>query len=182
MKRALVPALMISLLLCACGGEEAEQQIERQRDALAAAEEISFTARVRADLGDEVFLCVLDCEATAEGLTVEVVEPEEIAGIRARALDGNTELEYEGVVLGLGGEAGGPLGAVPLLLRALTEGHVIRAWEEDGGALVAAEIYADDDCALTLWFDGESLAPRCASVSEEDAEFLRCDFEEFRYS
>ena len=176
MKRALVPALMISLLLCACGGEEAEQRIERQRDALAAAEEISFTARVRADLGDEVFLCVLDCSQTPEGLTVEVREPEEIAGIRAHAAGGETTLEYDGVIL-----AGGPLGAMPLLLRALTEGHVIRAWEEDGGALIAAEIYADDDYALTLWFDGESLAPRCASVSEEGAEFLRCDVERFDY-
>ena len=182
MKRAIAPALMISLLLCACGGGNAEQRIEQQRDALAAAEEIGFTARVRTDLGDEVFLCALDCKATAEGLTVEVLEPEEIAGIRAHTSGGETELEYDGVILGLGGRAGGPLGAMPLLLRALTEGHVIRAWEEDGRALIAAEIYADDDYALTIWFDGASLAPRCASVSEDGAEFLRCDFEEFHDS
>ena len=181
MKRALLPALMISLLLSGCGAA-AEERIEARRDALAAAEEIRFTARIRANPGkNEAFDCVLDCAAEPGEVTVEVVEPAEIAGLRAKAAEDGASLEYEGVVLGLGGAAGGPLGAVPLLLRGLKSGHVIRAWEEDGGQVLAAELYADDDCELTLWFDADSLAPLNASISENGAEELRCEFENFSF-
>ena len=60
-------------------------------------------------------------------------------------------------------------------------GHVVRAWEEDGGKVLAAELYADDDYGLTLWFDAESLAPLNASLSENGAEEIRCEFENFSF-
>ena len=183
-KRAILPALMITLLLSACGGAAAEETLEKQRDVLAAAEEICFTAEVTASAGDEVFVCTLRCSSTPEEITAEVVEPESVAGVKASVKDGETTLRYEGVQLSVGDpDAMGPMGAVPLLFRALTAGHIIRAWTEkaEDGALLAAEVYADDDFALTLWFDADTLTPVHASLSEDGTEFLRCEFKDFSY-
>ena len=185
MRRFLIPALMISLLLTGCGASAgAEQKIEKQRETFAAADELSFTADVTADLGDEVFQCRLDCAAGADEVTVEVTEPELIAGIRAHLRDGETELEYENVRLsvpGIGPEGLHPLSAVPLLCKALQAGHVIRAWTEkaDGG-LFAAEIFADENYGLTLWFDKSTLTPVHAELSQDGAVIITCDISNFQ--
>lgn len=180
-KRAILPALMISALLAGCGGADAETRIEERRDALADAEEITFTALVTADLGDEVFKCTLLCGATPEALTVEVAAPEAVAGVRARMSAGETTLEYEGVILSVGGLEDGPLAAMPLLLAALKSGHVIRAWAEEDGGCFAAQLYADDEEELTVWFDAETLSPVAASLSREGAERIRCEIQEFQF-
>ena len=180
-KRAILPVLMIAALLTGCGGANAEERIEKQRDDLAAAQEISFTADVTANFENEVFQCTLRCTATPEEVVVEAVEPELIAGVRARMAAGEATLEYEGVILSIGGKAGGPLAAMPILFAALKSGHVIRAWAEQDGELYAAELYAHDDYALTMWFDAENLAPVHASLSEDGAEFLGCEIRDFHY-
>lgn len=184
MRRVVLPVLMISLLLCACGGAAAEEALEKQRDTLAAAEEITFTAELTANLGDEVFACTLACVSTPEEVTAEVLEPALIAGVKASVRDGEATLRYEGMQLHLGDALGaGPISAVPLLFRALKTGHIIRAWTEkaEDGELLAAELYADDDYALTMWFDADALSPVHASISENGTELLRCEIKDFTY-
>ena len=186
MRRFLIPALMISLLLTGCGGAAgAEQKIEKQRDTLASAELLSFTADVTASLGDEVFLCKLDCAASADEVTIEVVEPELIAGVKARVRDGEAEVEYENVrlsVSGAGMEGLHPVSAMPILCKALKAGHVIRAWleKEDSGELIAAEIFADETYGLTLWFEKSTLTPVHAELSEDGAVIITCDITDFK--
>ena len=172
---------MIAALLTGCGGANAEQRIEAQRDDLAAAAEISFTADVTANLENEVFRCTLNCTATPEELVIEAIEPELIAGVRARMAAGETALEYEGVRLSIGGAAGGPLAAMPILFTALKSGHVIRAWAEQDGELFAAELYADEDYELTVWFDAETLAPVHASLSQSGMERIGCQIRDFQF-
>lgn len=183
-KRAVLPALMITLLLAGCGGGTAtEEQLEARRETYAAAEEIAFTAEVTAFLGDEVFSCTLACAATPEEISAEVTAPELVSGVKAVVRDGETQIRYEGVQLSVGSgmDALGPFSAVPILFRALRAGHVIRAWTEpgDGGVLVAAELYADDDYALTMWFEERTLTPVHASLSLDGAELARCEIRDF---
>lgn len=181
----LVPALMISLLLSGCGSAgAAEERIEKQRDALATAERICFTADVTADLGDEVFACTLDCEATPEQVSVTVMSPEPVAGICAHTEDGDMTLEYEGVTLSLGDAAPEgltPMNAAPLLAEALRSGHVQRVWMEQDGEThyIAAEIYAGDTAELTLWFERETLVPAYAEFYRDGAAVLRCGIRDF---
>ena len=188
MKRAIVPALMISLLLSACaGGTAVETALEARRDVLAAAAEISFAADMTAFPGGEVFACSLACHATPEEVSMEVTAPELAAGVRAAVQSGETTLRYADVMLSVGGLDAGtvsPFSAVPLLVRALREGHIIRAWEEAGeeAPLLAADIYADDTLELTVWFDAASLAPVSARICASGAEKLRCEIREFSYT
>ena len=65
MRRMFLPALMITLLLTGCGGAAPERKIEELRETLTAAEEITVTADVTADLESEVFQCTLRCISTA---------------------------------------------------------------------------------------------------------------------
>ena len=190
MRRFLIPALMISLLLTGCGGSAAgaEQKIEKQRDTLASSELMSFTADVTASLGEEAFQCTLACAATAEEITVEVVKPELIAGVRAHLRDGEAEVEYENVRLSLGGvatEGLHPISAMPILCKALKTGHIVRAWleKESSGELVAAEIFSDENYGLTLWFDKSTLTPVHAELSETEsgAVVITCDIRDFQY-
>ena len=181
MKRAVLPVLMMTLLLSACGGAALEEQIEARRDALGAAERISFTAEVSCDLGSEVFDCTLACTATPEQVAMEVLSPEIIAGVTASAAAGETALEYGSVQLAVGEQdAPGPFSALRLLCEALRTGHVIRAWSEDG--LVAAEFYAGDERGLTVWFTGDGLTPAHAELYSGSADgraLVRCEIRDF---
>ena len=180
MKRVVLPVLMITLLLSACGGAALEEQVEARRDALGAAECIRFTAEVTSDLGNEVFACTLACASTPERVTMEVLSPEIIAGVTASAAAGETALEYGSVQLAVGAaDAPGPFSALPLLCEALRTGHVIRVWREDG--LVAAEFYAGDDYGLTVWFTESGLVPVHAELygSADGRVLVRCEIRDF---
>lgn len=183
MKRVIAPVLMITLLFAACGGGAAiEEQVEARRDALAAAERISFTAEVTADLGSEVFVSTLACTVTPEQVSMEVLSPELVAGVTASvaAGEGKTAIEYGAVQLIVGApDAPGPFTALPLLCEALRAGHVIRAWREDG--LVAAEFYAGDDYGLTVWFTESGLVPVHAELygSADGHVLARCEIRDF---
>ena len=184
MRRFLIPALMISLLLTGCGENAAERKIEQQRERLAAAEQLSFCAEITAKWADEVFTCTLDCTSTAEEITVAVAAPESIAGVTAHLREGESEVEYGGVRLSVGtaGLQGlQPISAIPLLCTALKAGHVIRSWTEktDSGALIAAEIFAEEDYGLTLWFDSSTLQPRHAELSADGVVMITCDVSDF---
>ena len=185
MRRMLVPALMISLLLTGCGGAAPERKIESMRETLNAAQEICVTADVTANLDGEVFPCTLSCTATPDETAVEVLAPETIAGVRALVEPSNMRIEYADVSLGVGGAAAvpSPVTALPAILQALREGSTLRSWteKEDGNNLFVRELYVTDDCTLTLWLDGETLLPLYAEFRQGEKTAIRCEIREFTY-
>lgn len=180
-----LPALMILLLLAGCGGAGREEtKIEALRDTLAAAEELGFTAAVRADVGGEEFCCTLRCTGTADGCTAEVTEPEILSGVTARMTPGAVQLDYGGLTLPLalsGTPELSPLAAAGLTADALRFGHVRRAWTERDGEVrrLAAEIYVTDAAELTLWFSAEATTPLRAELSVDGAVRAVCEISDF---
>ena len=176
---------MMLLLLTGCGGAGREElKIEALRDSLAAAEELGFTAAVRADVGGEEFCCTLRCAGTAEGCTVEVTEPEILSGVTARMTPGGAQLDYGGLSLPLalsGAPELSPLAAAGLTADALRFGHVRRAWTERDGEerCLAAELYVTDAAELTLWFSGDPLTPRRAELSVLGTVRAVCEITDF---
>ena len=185
MRRWLLPALMITLLLTGCGGSKPERQLEEMRKNLAAAQEVTLTADVTALPDDEAFSCTLTCTATPEQVTVEVKAPESIAGIRAAVGADGTRIEYDGLSLGLGGWTpdAAPVTALPLLLNALRTGSTLSAWTEWEGerTLFVREYYVTDDTTLCVWFDAKTSLPVHAQFLRGGRTLLRCEITQFTY-
>ena len=183
MRRFLLPALMISLLLCGCANG-AEGRLKAQRTVFAAAEELSFTTDMTLLTDSEVFECTLSCISRGGTLRIEVTAPENLVGIRVRIEDGEAALEYGEISLGVGsaGQSGiTPVSAVPLLTEALRGGFLRRCWTERDGAreLLAAELYVTDDAVLTVWFDAETVSPIHAEFARDGRTVLRCEIRDF---
>ena len=166
MRRAILPVLMIiALIMCACGDEAAlEKAFLGAREDMAQAERVSFTAEVVAELSDNVFECSLECSREGKESLVEVLKPEEIAGIRARLAEGEREMEFDGLILALPDsdpESVSPLEAMPMLMDAWLDGHLRSVWREseDGQELAVAEVYVSETEYAIIWMDTENFIP-----------------------
>lgn len=188
MRRAGLLALMISFLLCTgCGGAgKWEKQLEEQRAALRAAEEISFTAALDADLNDHVFECTLRCVCTEEEMVLTVEEPALAAGVTARVRAGESVLAYDGTELYVGqlnNSALTPLGAVPVLMGALLQGYAGVLYEEQSpaGGLLCAEMYVDETTRALLRFDSATLLPVEGELLCGERTAVRCEMRDFTF-
>lgn len=186
MRRVVIPVLMImSLLLSGCSESERNtKRIDEARAKIAEAESMSFLAAVCAEMEDTRFECVLRVSHSGEETVIEVVEPELIAGIRARVSDGDAAIEYDGMILALGGaweDTISPIAAMPMLIDAVTKGYIGQTWTETQGnrELIAAQSYISDQSYMQLWFDGETMVPVNAELVVEGKVVVKCAIEEF---
>jgi len=144
-----VPMILLCLLLPGCGTEKEEvDPREPYRDMAGCIME----ARVICDQAGYEWEAALRCTYVPGGeTTVEVVEPETIAGIRAVLSDGDWRLEYEDLCLDMGtisAETIGPVDCLPRLMDALRSGWLL---EENG------EQWNGEECLrLTVDQTGES--------------------------
>ncbi len=169
-KKAVSALMMILLLLPGCGAREArlEENFQTLRKAVTAAGSITFRAALTADYGDSVSEYTMNVSYDGQQTTVELLTPELLAGVKAAALRGETQVAYDGVILGAGpldGEGLTPVSAIPAMLDAMASGYVELLWR-DGDAM-AARLYVGENSVLTLWLDETSLAPTAAEIAAE---------------
>ena len=126
--------IALCLLLAGCGGTE-ETKAANVRDRYHDMAGCSMTAVVSCTQEDQRWEATLQCEYIPDGeSTVEVLEPETIAGVRAKLSDTDWSLEYEGNVLNIGplsDEEISPVASLPRLAAGRKPGEV------GGGALPA---------------------------------------------
>lgn len=189
MRRAKLLALMISLsLLAGCAsGADREERFNERRAQLAEADELSFTARLSADLGDTVFDCTLECRRAGDGTTMRVTEPEFAAGVTVRFDGSGASMDLSGTELYLGPVRDGvptPARSVPVIIDALLTGHAVRLWTETGGGgqeLLCAQVYAGENRSVLLWLDAEELVPVQAQVVCAGRAVISCEISDFLY-
>ncbi len=189
MRRAKLLALMISLVLLAgcASGEGWEEKWGEKRDELSAAQELSFTARLSADLGETVFDCAMDCRRASGETTVTMTEPELAEGMTVRFENGGASVAYGGTQLYLGetdAEIPTPAQSVPMIFDALTLGHAVSLWTEsaeDGSELLCAQIYAGEDVSVLLRLDAGGLEPRYAEIVCAGRAVISCEISDFAY-
>lgn len=180
-------ALMISLaVLLGCGsGAANKQSFESWRGGFAESSEHEITAYVVYLGGDEHNEFKLKYTASGDGAAVEVLEPELIAGVKARVGDRASELEYEGIILDTGGDAAGllsPMTALPKTVEALKEGHVEGVWferDEDGNDLFVTELQMPDGLMVTLWQKYDTMSPVFAALRQGESVELKISFLDF---
>lgn len=165
MKRLSICLLLIAaLLLTGCGGDE-KQRAEQLSQQLLSAQRVTFTAQVQAEYEDKTAQFKLGFSYENACCTVEVLEPELIAGIKAHIKDGESRLEYDGAVLDIGAlNARGlcPMSALPLLFEAMRSAYTELAWYED--ETLCIRLVPDDDYTVTLRLDADALTPESAEI------------------
>ena len=165
MRKALLFALMMTLCLSltGCGGETAEKQeteeLQMKFQNLSAA---TVEAELTCHYGDEVRTYTLRCSYTPEESTVEVLAPEDLAGISATLTGEALTLQYDGILLDAGTYSGteiSPIWAVPSMLRAMGQGYPLETGREALGETeclrVTFEMTSSDGGKqyTAVWFD-----------------------------
>ena len=188
--------LMISLCLAlpACGreggGSPAEQLALDVRGELLEAAAGFAQVSVTADYGRRVYEYGVDMTWQAEGETVlTLTAPENVAGVSARILEGETALEFDRTRVETGAldDSGlSPLSGLPLLLEYARTGWMAECGTEELGGGTALRVDCRDPekapgegQTCTLWFDPGTHALLRGELAQDGFTVLRCEFETF---
>lgn len=170
MKRTILFALMIPLLLTGCGARRDAENWKAFAETVETAERISFHAEITAHWEDSSASFGADIMREDGETRIALTSPETVSGITVHAKDGETAVEFDGVILSLDAgrsETLSPCGAPQRMLAALTQGTMeycasssaaftgpdgesVTLWRDETGALTGAEIARDGRKILTL--------------------------------
>lgn len=192
MKRG-IPAVLLLLLLTACGGaggSPAEELALAVRGDYLAMTACTATMDVTADYGERVYDYTIDVSYVKDGESVlTITAPAEIAGVTARISKESVVLEYDGVRWETGdldGSGMSPVDAVPVLLEYAREGFMaecgMETLEERQALRVAfrdPEGTAGTGAECSLWFDPETHALLRGELSQDGFVIIQCVFTQF---
>ncbi len=182
MRRYFSLALMITMCFfagCSTGEKSADERVLDVRAFYIANDTITAEFSLEADLGGKVYEFVLRYAGNADGGTVEVLEPENIKGIKAEISD-QSGIVFEDVELGIGLLPAdiSPVGVMPLLMNAWAARPIKTGYSEeiDGEKLVIMETELSGENSQKTWFSGKSLMPVYAEVYSGGRTVLKCWF------
>jgi len=183
-----VPMMTLCLLLTACGAGEEAADFRRPYQEMAGC---TMEAAVSCRQGEDLWESVLRCEyVPGEESTVEVLEPELIAGIRAVFSDEDWRLEYEDTVLNVGAvgaEELSPALCLPRLVSALREGWLLEENDEMWGEIPCRRLQLDQTGAQggkivsTVWLRSDSGLPLRGEISVDGEIILTAEFTDFAF-
>ena len=195
MRRGIIaPVILLPLLLCACGGENAENDLVLDlREDFRTMDTWAGQMDVTADYGQRVYeYTVSFAGSREEGTVLTILAPEEAAVITAEAKEGRTWLDYDGVRLETGplDPAGlSPMDALPALLEAMKTGAVTETGTENDGAREILLVTTGDPGLpagrgreTVFRFDKSRKALLEAEIRSDGAAVIRCVFSEFAYT
>ena len=192
MRKWLCVPMMMALLLSGCGaGETKETTADTLRGLYREMSGCTMEAVVRCDQEGLEWEGSLACQYLPGGeSTVEVLAPEEIAGVKAIVREEDWSLAYEGEILNIlpvtEEELSGAV-CLPRLMDALREGWLL----EEG-----RETWAEKDCLRlrldqtgqgegkiisTLWLDSSDGTPVYGEVALEETTLFTVEFTAFSF-
>ena len=173
MRKALLFAPMLMLLLTACGGGEKKEDLTAQlQEQYAAVDSATMEADITCHYDDEVRQYTLLCAYTPEASTVTVLSPANLAGISATVENGTLSLSYDGISMDAGNYSAAaisPVAALPKLMEAAAKGYPTEQGEEAVGERtclrLACDLPDDEATVYTTWFDQETLLPLRSEIA-----------------
>ena len=170
MRRGILLALMIPLLLCSCAGEREEERLNILRDAIEGGT-VTFSADITMQWEDTFFACSEEVVWKDGELSASLTAPDTLVGISYHTGEENT-LEYDGVILSLGKGIGSPspAEAAPRMMAALTEGRLLYTGSDrDTWFAVLAEDTGD---SVNITFSRENDTPLYCEIIRDGAVVL----------
>ena len=182
-KKALCCVIMV-LLLTGCGGSEPTQEALDLRTDLLEAGGCTFVSDIRADIGERVYEFSVSCDYTAgKDARIEVLQPEEIAGITAEVSDSGASVEFNGMALDFGTLAGGNVSAMEaawLLAKCWTGAYISSAGEDGEYCRVTyLDGYGDGELAVDTWLDSTGV-PVHNEIVYDGVRCLTLDISQFQ--
>ena len=172
MRKALIFAPMLMLLLTACGAGEETNGTAQLQQQYAAVESATMEAEIVCHYDDEIRKYTLLCAYTPEKSTVTVLSPENLAGISAQVENGTLTLSYDDISLDAGtysAAAVSPVVALPKLMEAAAWGYPAEQSEETLGERTCIRLGCDlsdePGTLYTTWFDAQSLLPLRSEIA-----------------
>lgn len=187
-----VPMTALLLLLAACAGggtgkTETVDLRQRYHDMAGCTMEAAVTC------GQEglEWEALLRCDYAPEGeSTVEVLEPESIAGVRAVLSDGDWHIEYEDACLNAGtlsSQEISPAVCLPRLMSALRDGWLLEENREEWNETPCLRLTVDQSglqdgkIVSTVWLRQEDGVPLRGEIAVDGEVILTADFTSFSF-
>ena len=187
--RSCVPMIALCLLLCGCGG-----QTEEMPDIRAAYQAMSgceMTAVVTCDQAGLEWSATLQGTYVPEGeSTVEVLEPLELAGVRAVIREDGWTLEYGDLCLDAGtltDENVSPATALARIVYALREGWLLEENDEDWDGVPCTRLALEQsgasggDMVTTVWLRQADGTPLRGEIAVDGETILTVEFTDFTF-
>ena len=166
MRKALLFAPMLMLLLTACGGGEEKDLTADLQGQYAALEAATLEAGITCHYDGEIREYTLRCDYAPEKSVVTVLSPENLAGISATVDKEMLTLSYDDISLDAGSysaAAVSPVAALPRLMEAAASGYPAEQSEEEVNGRtclrLACDLQDQEGTVYTTWFDKETFLP-----------------------
>lgn len=184
---------LLFLALPACGGGAAGEETEAVdfRDLYHDCVGCAMEAVVTCDQEGLEWEARLLCDYVPGGeSTVEVLEPETVAGVKAVLEESGWRLEYEGDVLNagaLGEEAVSPALCLPRLMNALRDGWLLEENQETWNEVPCLRVAVDQTgtrngrIVSTVWLRQDGGTPLRGEVAVDGETILTADFTSFTF-
>ena len=188
-----VPMMTLLLLLSACGGGGGDGETEAAdlRDRYHDCAGCTMEARVSCGQEGLLWEAELRCDYVPGGeSTVEVLSPEEIAGVRAVLSDTDWRLEYQDASLNTGtlsDEEISPAACLPRLMSALRDGWLLEEGEETWDEVPCLRITVDQTgvkdgkILSTIWLRRDDGTPLRGEIAVDGETILTADFTSFEF-
>lgn len=190
MRRLLLCVPMMILLLAGCGPAQASEEEELAlliRGEYLEEAPWTASAAVTADYGQRVYWYGLEAAWDGAQTTLTLTAPETVSGMTARLKDGESLLEYDGIMLETGplnGEGLTPVSAIPAMLEAARSGYMTGI-SLDGEAGTLRMDCGDPEgepgtgTEISLWFDADSHALVRGEIRVDGFRVILCEFTDF---
>ena len=181
-----VPMMTLCLLLSGCGEKEKAVDL---RTAYQEMSGCTMEAVVTASQEEQVWEATLRCDYTPEETAVEVLAPENIAGVRAILRGEELTLEYEDLCLDAGTvsrEAISPMACLPHLMCALRDGWLLEeneeTWQEEPCLrLTMDQSGVETKIISTVWLRQSDAAPLRGEIAVDEEIILTAEFTSFAF-
>lgn len=166
MKRVLAISLVL-ILLTGCAKQTKElDRVLRLRTKLQKAESCSFSAKITADYGENIYTFALDCVVDGQGnMTFTVAQPETIEGITGTVDADGGKITFDDKVLAfqtIADDQITPVSAPWLAVKTLRGGYLTAAGSNDQQLFaVINDSYQEQALELEFWFDEADLPKSC---------------------
>lgn len=187
-KRFCVPMILLCLLLSGCGTDKEERDL---REAYRTMGGCSAEAVVSCGREGYAWEARLRCDyVPGVSCTVEILEPETLAGVRAVVTEEDWRLEYEDLCLDMGtlsDEELSPAVCLPRLMDALREGWLLEENEELWEGEPCLRLTVDQTgknggkILSTVWLRKEDGTPLRGEIAVEDEIILTAEFTNFAF-